>query len=148
MAFAYHNLAIIKSVQNKAKEAIALDLKALNAAEQVLNKVLLRDIHRSLSDSYEKEGRSSQAFEHLKLFVSFQELLIHEENSDKLMQMETTYLLVEKDKQLALGTKEDELEKLRAGKRNTYIIIAVMGAMIILAGFFIRLTIKQQKIRR
>ena len=91
------------------------------------------------------QGKTALAYEHLKLFVSFQEILEIEANSDKAAQMETTYLLMEKEKQFALVSKEHELNKLRVSKTRTAIIIAVMGAMIVLAALFIYYSVKRQK---
>ena len=145
MAFAYHNMAIIYLAQNNSSRALRYDKMALSSAEQVFNKVLLKDIYKHLANIYEVQGKTALAYEHLKLFVSFQEILEIEANSDKAAQMETTYLLMEKEKQFALVSKEHELNKLRVSKTRTAIIIAVMGAMIVLAALFIYYSVKRQK---
>jgi tetratricopeptide (TPR) repeat protein len=147
-AYAYHNMAIIYQTRNNSAKALALDKKALNAAEQVLNKALLRDIHRNLADIYDRLGKMELAYKHLQLFISFQELLLNEENSDKLAQMETTYLLMEKDKQLALISKENELNKLKANNTKTIIITSIMGTMLVLAALFVLYTIRRQRAER
>lgn len=137
MAYAYHNLAIINLAKNnKTDDALNYELKALKAAEQVLNNDLLKEIHKSLSNIYENLGNTGKAYEHLKLFVSFEELLLNEKSNDQLAQMETTYLLMEKDKQLALVSKENEINKLRADNSKTVVIIAIMGAMIIFGALY------------
>lgn len=144
MAFAYHNMSIIYLAKNKSSKALSYGKMALNAAEQVLNKLLLREIYRNLAEIYELRGNTVLAYKHLKLFVSFQELIAYEANIDKSAQMETTYLLMEKDKQLALVSKDGELDKLRASKTRTAIIIAVMGAMLVLAVLIIFYSVRRQ----
>lgn len=146
MAYAYHNMAIIYLAQKKRSKALSYEKMALDAADQVLNNALLRDIYRTLAEIYEQQGNTTLAYKHLKLFVAFQEIIAYEANSDKSAQMETTYLLMEKDKQLALGSKENELDKLRKSETRTVIIIGVMAAMIVLAVLIIFYFVRRQRI--
>jgi tetratricopeptide (TPR) repeat protein len=144
MAYAYHNMAIVFLAKKKSKKALEYEEMAQDNAEKVLNKTLLRDIHQALANIYERQGKTSLAYEHLKLFVAFQEILGNEENSNKLTQMEITYLLMEKDKELALVSKEHEITALLAHKTRNLVIIGVMSIMIVLAILFVYYSVKRQ----
>jgi tetratricopeptide (TPR) repeat protein len=145
LAFAYHNMAIIYLAKKMTQKALKYEKLAQVNAERVLNKVLLRDIHKSLANIYERQGKISLAYEQLKLLVAFQEILGNEEYSNKLTQMEITSLLMEKDKQLALVSKENEISALLAHKTRNLVIIGIMSIMIVLAISFVYYSVRRQK---
>ncbi len=145
VAYAYHNLAAVALQQNDLAQALQYEQQALAKAEEVLNKTLLRDIHRSLADIYEKQGKTALAYKHLKLYVSFRDLLDEEANLMELAQRESTQLLMEKDKQLAIMAKEHELSRLKSDSTSIVVIISVMGAMIVLAVVIIYIILKRQR---
>ncbi len=145
IAYAYHNLAAVARALNNLAQALTYEQKALEKAQEVLNKTLLRDIHQSLAGIYEKQGNTDLAYQHLKLYISFRDLLEQEANLMELAQRESTQLLMEKDKQLAIMAREHELNRLKSDSTSIVVIISVMGAMIVLAVVITYLILKRQQ---
>jgi len=121
-AFAYHNLSTLLIDQGKKKEALELELKALENAQNVINKPLLNN--RVLYDAYRND-------------------ILNETSSKKLADLEVTFHMLEKEKEIALIKKENEVNKLKVSNTKTIVIIAIMGAIILLGGIIIYISLKK-----
>ncbi len=141
-AFALHNLAALEKDKNNNKNALELELKALSHAQNVINKPLLKDIHLSLANLYYSLGNIEQAYDNRVLYDAYRNDIVNETSSKKLADLEVTFHLLEKEKEIELIRKENELNKLRVSNTKTIVIIAIMGAIILLGGLIIFLSLK------
>ncbi len=142
-AFAYHNLSTLLIDQGKKKEALQLELKALSNAQNVINKPLLKDIHLSLANLYYSQGNIEEAYDNRVLYDAYRNDIVNETSSKKLADLEVTFHMLEKEKEIALIKKENEVNKLRVSNTKTIVIIAIMGAIILLGGIIIYFSLKK-----
>ncbi len=142
-AFAYHNLSALLIDQGKKKKALELELKALSNAQNVINKPLLKDIHLSLANLYYNQGNIEEAYDNRVLYDAYRNDIMNETSSKNLADLEVTFHMLEKEKEIALIKKENEVNKLRVSNTKTIVIIAIMGAIILLGGLIIYFTLKR-----
>ncbi len=142
-AFALHNLSTFYINAGNKKEALRLELKALANAQNVINKPLLKEIHLSLANLYFGLGNIAQAYDNRVLYDAYRDDIINETSNRKLADLEVTFHMLEKEKEIALIKKENEVNKLKISNTKTFVIIAIMGAIIILGGLIIYLSIKK-----
>lgn len=144
-AFAYHNLSTFYIDAGDKKEALKFELRALSNAQNVINKPLLKDIHLSLANLYYGLGNIEEAYDNRVLYDAYRNDIINETSNRKLADLEVTFHMLEKEKEIALIKKENEVNKLKVSKTKTFIIIAIMGAIIVLGGIIIYLSVKKGK---
>lgn len=144
-AFALHNLSTFYIDAGNNKEALKIELRALSNAQNVINKPLLKDIHLSLANLYYSLGNIEQAYDNRVLYDAYRNDIINEASSRKLADLEVTFHMLEKEKEIALIKKENEVNKLKVSNTKTFIIMAIMGAIIILGGLIMYLSIKKGK---
>ncbi len=142
-AFAYHNLSTLLIDQSKNKEALKLELKALSNAQNVINKPLLKDIHLTLANLYYSQGDIEKAYDNRVLYDAYRNDIVNETSSKKLADLEVTFHMLEKEKEIALIKKENEVNKLKVSNTKTIVIIAIMGAIILLGGLIVFFTLKR-----
>jgi len=142
-AFAYHNLSALLINQGKKKEALKFELKALSHAQNVINKPLLKDIHLSLANLYYSQGNIEEAYDNRVLYDAYRNDIVNETSSKKLADLEVTFHMLEKEKEIALIKKENEVNKLRVSNTKTIVIMAIMGAIILLGGLIIYFSLKK-----
>ncbi len=142
-AFALHNLSIFYLDAGDKKGALQFELKALSNAQNVINKPLLKDIHLSLANLYYSLGNIEEAYDNRVLYDAYRNDIINEASSRKLADLEVTFHMLEKEKEIALIKKENEVNKLKVSNTKTFIIIAIMGAIIILGAIITYLSVKK-----
>lgn len=142
-AFAYHNLSALLINNGNNKGALSLELKALSNAQNVINKPLLKDIHLSLANLYYSIGNIEQAYDNRVLYDAYRNDIINETSSKKLADLEVTFHMLEKEKEIAIIKKENEVNKLKVSNTKTIVIIAIMGAIILLGGLLIYFTLRR-----
>lgn len=142
-AFALHNLGTFYTNGNNNKKALKYELEALSNAQNVINKPLLQNIHLSLANLYYNLGNIEQAYDNRVLYDAYRNDIINETSSRKIADLEVTFHMFEKEKEIALIKKENEVNKLRVSNTKTIVIISIMGAIILLGGLIIYLTLKK-----
>lgn len=142
-AYAYHNLSAINTDKENKDEALKQELKALVLAQSVINKPLLKDIHLALAKLYYDRGDLENAYDNRVLYDAYKDDIINESANKKLSELEITFQMLEKEKELALVKKENELNKLKVSNTKTFVIIAIMGAIILMGGLLIFMSLKK-----
>jgi len=129
--------------QGKKKAALKLELQALSNAQNVINKPLLKDIHLSLANLYYSRGNIEEAYDNRVLYDAYRNDIMNETSSKKLADLEVTFHMLEKEKEIALIKKENEVNKLKVSNTKTIVIIAIMGAIILLGAIIIYVSLKK-----
>lgn len=142
-AYALHNLSIFYIDAGNKKEALKLELKALSNAQNVINKPLLKDIHLTLANLYYSLDNIEQAYDNRVLYDAYRNDIINEASIRRLADLEITFHMLEKEKEIALIKKENEVNKLKVSNTKTIVIMAIMGAIILLGGLIIYFTLKK-----
>jgi len=142
-AFALHNMSTYYVNTNNEKEALNYELKALVNAQNVINKPLLKDIHLTLANIYFNLGNIEAAYDNRVLYDAYRDDIINETSNRKIAELEVTFHMLEKEKEIALIKKENEVNKLKVSNTKTFVLIAIMGAIIFLGGIIIYATLKK-----
>jgi len=142
-AFALHNLRAIEIENGTKKKALQLEIEALELAQNVINKPLLKDIHLALANLYYDLGNLEQAYDNRVLYDAYKDDVLNETSNKKLTELEVAFHVFEKEKQIALIKKENELNKLKVSNTKIFVIIAIMGAIIFLGAIIIYITLKR-----
>lgn len=142
-AFALHNLSTFYLNEGNKTKALKFELEALSHAQNVINKPLLEDIHLSLANLFYSLGNIEQAYDNRVLYDAYRNDIINETSNRKLADLEITFHMLEKEKEIALIKKENEVNKLRVSNTKTFVIMAIMGAIILLGGLIIYFTLKK-----
>ncbi|MCB0495960.1 MAG: tetratricopeptide repeat protein [Cyclobacteriaceae bacterium] len=142
-AYALHNLSAISSKLGNKKEALRQELDALALAQSMINKPLLKDIHLALAKLYYEAGDLENAYDNRVLYDAYKDDIINEASNKKLSELELTFQMLEKEKQLAILKKENEVNKLKVSNTKTYVIITIMGVIILLGGLLIIISLKR-----
>ena len=142
-AYALHNLSRFYINGNDKKKALTYELEALSNAQEVINKPLLQNIHLSLANLYYSLGNIEQAYDNRVLYDAYRSDIINETSNRKIADLEVTFHMMEKEKEIALIKKENEVNKLRVSNTKTIVIISIMGAIILLGGLIIYFTLRK-----
>lgn len=142
-AYALHNLSAINIEFGNKKVALKQELEALELAQSMINKPLLKDIHLALAKLYYDKGDIAKAYDNRVLYDAYKDDIINEASNKKLSELELTFQMLEKEKEIALIKKENELNKLKVSNTKTFVIMAIMGAIILLGGLLIVMSLKR-----
>ncbi|GAB3502466.1 hypothetical protein GCM10027341_30490 [Spirosoma knui] len=119
--------------QHRYKEANEYLTKALTTLPQKEALSSLRDIHRMLFKVDSAQGSYLSAINHFRLYKTLNDSLFNEAKSKQLAQLQIQYDTRDKEQNIALLTKQSELQQ-SALKRARITQIAMMIGAILLAG--------------
>ncbi|MFM9838053.1 MAG: ATP-binding protein [Cyclobacteriaceae bacterium] len=133
-ATCYSNLGGQEMLQNNFTKAIEYELKAYNIIK--VEKDLLREqgIASVLADAFYRSGNTSEAYKYLKISSELSDSLVKQQFSDETAKLQTTFEVKQKDKEILLLGKDQELKTLALSKQKvliTSIAIALISVMII-----------------
>ncbi|MFW5700296.1 MAG: tetratricopeptide repeat protein [Cyclobacteriaceae bacterium] len=117
-------------------EAIAHNIDALP---------ILRIVYEHYYKYYESANEISPAYDYLKKYILVIEQIKKQEDARKIAEIESLYELTEKEKQIALLTKENEIKQLLADKRK--ITIIELLAIIICVGIIAVVLFSRNRIK-
>ncbi len=106
--------------RGKYEEAEGYLKKSLSISEEISSLSNIQEAEKSLSELYDKTGRTSLAFKHFKNFILAGDSLKKEENAKAMFQVETKY---EQNKKDLIAEQEKQL---RANKEFWIKIIAII----------------------
>ena len=134
----------------KTVEARTFISKSLLLAQEMDAKPLLVDTYRSMAQLNELENRSKEAFQYLKLYTEVKDSLFNSEKSKQLVEIETKYQTAQKDQEIELLKKENELKEKEAQRQDEIKKAIIIGSVlcILLAALLIytlRQKLKNQK---
>ena len=126
-------------------------LKSLKLSKEINNGLLLRRNYSALIKYYEALNRKDLAFDYQKLFMVIKDSMAGVEKNKQLLEIETKYQTIQKDKEIALLTTENKLKEKEAQRQDDIKKAILAGSLLalLLAGLLIytlRQKLKNQKI--
>jgi serine phosphatase RsbU (regulator of sigma subunit) len=118
MAMSYVDIGSIYEKLEKPNEALQSHLDGVKIAREVGYKVALKAAYLGLASVYEKLGNPKDALEYYKQYTSIKDSILNQENSAKLIEMETRFETEKKEKEIALLTKGQEIQALQARQQQ------------------------------
>ena len=133
----------------KTEEARSYISKSLSLSKEMDAKPLLVDNYRSMVQLNELENRSKEAFKYLKLYTEVKDSLYNSEKNKQLVEIETKYQTAQKDQEIELLEKENELIEKEAQRQDDIKKALIIGVLlsILLAGLLIY-TLRQKLINQ
>ncbi len=124
--------------------------RSLALSKEMDAKPLLVDNYKSMVELTESENNPGEAFKYLKLYTKVKDSLFNSEKNKQLLEIETKYQTAQKDQEIELLKKENELKEKEAQRQDDIkkAIIIGAGLIMLLAGLLIytlRQKLKNQK---
>ena len=117
----------------------------MEIAKQINANPILKQIYKSLSDVYHKQGSLEQAYDMRLLYDQAKDYVYNEESSRKLAQLEVAFEFQKKEKELEIIKQKQEINELRLENSRIVILIGVMGTILLLAVGFTLYNLKREK---
>ncbi|HEY0655430.1 MAG TPA: tetratricopeptide repeat protein [Chryseosolibacter sp.] len=124
-------IAYVKSKQP------ALASKYLTEAEKLSTELQaytsLPTIHKASADNYAAQGKFKEAYQMQVKYDEAREKIYGEESSRNIAQMEMVMDFQEKEKELEILKREDEIKTLELRNSRLFIILVILGVLVVLA---------------
>ncbi len=136
IAAVYINLGRANLMQKKYSTAESFYKKSLQLSEKIGSNEWIRDSYQGLFSVAKANNRNSEALSFLEKYKVLDDSLRSIENLNKLDQLKIEYETEQKEKEITLLSKDNELNALKLKKQESYshllLTIIVSGAIIIL----------------
>lgn len=107
-------------------------VKALSMAKSLQAKPCIRDAYQKLTALYQVQGNFQKAYQYHQLFSVMKDSLLNEQNTRQLNELHTKYETGEKDKRIALLSKEKEIQEKEAQRQATLKKAFIGGLLLVI----------------
>lgn len=134
--------------------AIELQKKAIGVALKTGLKSTEMEAYKVLSAAYEESGRPAEALSAYKSYTRLKDDILNEQNSEKLAEMSTRFDVENKEKEINLLTKDNEIKNLAVSKNEAdlkkqkllnYSVFGGLVLVLLLAFFIYRSSREKQR---
>lgn len=144
---ATNNIAGIYLAQKKPDKALPYLLKGIELAEETGQKKTLSEIYTNLIDYYVLKDDLKNAFSTQNKFLHLKDTLYNLNLIEKVSEMQTKYETERKEKEIAILTKDNEIQTLQIRKKSYQLYFtAAFLVLLIIVGvlFFNRFKLRQK----
>ena len=106
-------------------------VKGLDLAKSLKVSPLIMTCYKELTELYEFMDMKDAAFEHQKLYIAIKDSMFTADKNKQLIELETKYETAQKDQEITLLTKENEIQQAKAEKEST-LRKALIGGLLLL----------------
>ncbi|MEX0291136.1 MAG: tetratricopeptide repeat protein [Flavobacteriaceae bacterium] len=150
-AYALDNVGYMLYKMKRYQEADSYFSNALSIAEELGSKPLLMEVYQDISDLHLAQNNFEKAFNFNILHNQMKDSIYNEDNAKQINELQTKYQTAEKEKEIALLTKEREVQENEARRKatQTNAIIGGLAFILLLAGllfYIFRQRVKNQKL--
>lgn len=129
------NIGITYTKARQPKQAQKYLAEALQLGQELQANTILPSVYKASAENYSNENKWKEAYQMQIRYDELREKIFSEESSRKIAQMEMIVSFQEKERQLEILKKEDEIKTLELHNSRLFILIVVLGVIIIIAGF-------------
>lgn len=130
------NIGGVYLMLKKDKQAITYFLNAAEIAEKIGAKQLLMDTYYDIAGYYENKKDYQKTFEYYQMASALKDSIYNQLSSQQIAEIETRYNFRNKDQQLKIITKDNELKNLKI-ETQRYIIYAVASIGLFILALFL-----------
>ncbi|MEP7171192.1 MAG: tetratricopeptide repeat protein, partial [Bacteroidota bacterium] len=136
IAFSYNNIGDLNTKLKNYKEAKKYLDDALFLSKEIESKDDIKESYSVLADLDSATANWKDACLHQKLYILYRDSLVNEESTKKILGLQLKYETEKKEQQIALLTKESQLQQIELKKQNTSrnIFIGGFALFALLAG--------------
>ena len=131
------NIGGVYNALNQKQNAFKYFDEALEKAKQINAKKLIMALYSDMSEYYENNNDYIKALEFHKLYTNLNDVLYNKESRKQIAEIEKKYEFQNKEQQLELITKENEVKELQIKTQQYIIFIGASISLLILALVFI-----------
>ncbi|MFN8207390.1 MAG: tetratricopeptide repeat protein [Bacteroidales bacterium] len=128
------------------EQAISRFDQAVTLAEKNFQKEPLAESYLGLSRAWEKKGNSSRSLHYYKLYNDLHETILLEKGRKDLTEMQVKYDTENKDKEITILNKDNELKATRLKQQRTTIFFILAGLSLLILALW--QTIRQVQLKR
>ncbi|MFZ6011723.1 MAG: tetratricopeptide repeat-containing sensor histidine kinase [Bacteroidota bacterium] len=125
---AYHNLSRVYLDQGKVDEALAWAQKGLPIALKIGSRPAQRESYKLHADIFEQKGDFKKAYQYHLRYSEIKDSIINQENTLQFAKLHSVYRLEEKEKEIALLKKNQELsnvlQRITVGGLVVFVLVA------------------------
>ncbi len=129
------NLGIANAHAKQPKAAQQFLDEAERLCEELQAYTSLPTIHKASADNYAAQGKWKEAYEMQVKYDEAREKIYGEESSRNIAQMEVVMEFQDKERELEMLKKEDEIKTLELRNSRLFIILVILGVLVVLALF-------------
>jgi tetratricopeptide (TPR) repeat protein len=129
------NLGITFTKAKQPKLAQQYLDEAIRLSDELQAFTSLPTIHKAMAENYSNQGKMKEAYETQLKYDEARDKIYGEESSRNIAQMEMVVGFQEKERELEILKKEDEIKTLQLRNSRLFIILMIMGVLVILALF-------------
>ena len=151
LAQSLHKVGTTYAILGKSNLVKSYLLRSLDIAKKINNGLLLTENYKALTSFYESVNNKSEAFNYQKLYIAIKDSMVTAEKNKQLVELQTKYETAQKDQEITLLTKENEIQQANAEKESTLRSALIGGIFLlgIIAGlifYTMRTRLKNQKL--
>jgi serine phosphatase RsbU (regulator of sigma subunit)/tetratricopeptide (TPR) repeat protein len=120
------NIANIYRILGENEEALEYALQSFEVAQSIGSKDDMKNAAFTLSQIYAMEEDYARAYQYLNVYLTWQKMMFNEENVKKIAGLQATYDIAQKENEIALLAKENELKQ--------FFIYAILVGLILAIG--------------
>jgi sensor histidine kinase YesM len=151
IAYSQHKVGETYLKLGDLKNAKSYLFQSLAISEMLKLKPLLQDTYKSIVTLYELENDFKNAFKYQKLHTKTKDSVFNTEKNKQLLEIETKYQTAQKDQEIALLTKENELKEKEVQRQDDIknailfgsVLTLLLAALLI---YILRQRLKNQKV--
>ena len=128
------NMGITYTKAKQAKNAQRYLDEALKLSEELQALTALPSIYRASAENFSIQNKWKEAYAMQLKYDEMREKIYGEESSRNIAQMEMVLDFQEKERQLEILKKEDEIKSLELKNTRLFIILSILGIIVILGG--------------
>ncbi len=123
LAQSLHKVGTTYAILGKSNLVKSYLLRSLDIAKKINNGLLLTENYKALTSFYESVNNKSEAFNYQKLYIAIKDSMVTAEKNKQLVELQTKYETAQKDQEITLLTKENEIQQVNARNNNIAVFI-------------------------
>jgi len=131
------NIGKAHLIQKRYSDAGKFLLKGYALAKEIGVKQVIKESLEGLTELEEKRGNFKQSLYYQRLLTVYKDSLLNESNSMSITEMQTKYETEKKEKEIALLTKDKEIQQVEIKKQTLLKKYLIVGLILILVLFFL-----------
>ncbi|MCD4796122.1 MAG: tetratricopeptide repeat protein [Candidatus Cloacimonetes bacterium] len=133
IANTFINIGNLNLKQKKYDKAYANLNQGLQLAKEIKASGIILDGYLLLSEYYSNIKNYKKALTNYRLYIKEKDRIFNEDNNRQIVELQTKYDLSEREKEIALLQKNNEIYKLGSEKRNLFIILLIISTILTFA---------------
>ena len=128
------NMGITYTKAKQAKNAQRYLDEALKLSDELQALTALPSIYRASAENYSIQNKWKEAYAMQLKYDEMREKIYGEESSRNIAQMEMVLDFQEKERQLEILKKEDEIKSLELRNTRLFIVLSILGVIVLIGG--------------